>query len=214
MNLNKRAAAPAMATGATVIALLLAGCGGNDDEMGGMPGMGSSASPSQSSPSTSASAATVAGPHNEADVTFAKSMIPHHRQAVEMAKLAATRAQNAEVKALASKIQEAQGPEIETMSGWLTTWGEEVPAEGAMGDMAGMEGMSMEQMAALEKASGAAFDRMFLEMMTEHHNGAIAMAKAEQQGGQNPTAKALAAKIAVDQAAEVKTMATLAASLK
>ena len=70
-----------------------------------------------------------AASHNEADVTFAQEMIPHHQQAIEMADLAESRAESQEVKDLATDIEAAQGPEIETMTGWLESWGEDVPDE-------------------------------------------------------------------------------------
>ena len=70
-----------------------------------------------------------AGGHNEADVTFALDMIPHHQQAIEMADLAESRAESQEVKDLATDIEAAQGPEIETLTGWLESWGEDVPDE-------------------------------------------------------------------------------------
>ncbi len=67
-------------------------------------------------------------------------MIEHHRQAMEMAELAGTRAANAEVKALAEKIIAAQQPEIATMSGWLNAWGAVVPEPSMTGmDMGGMD---------------------------------------------------------------------------
>jgi uncharacterized protein (DUF305 family) len=64
------------------------------------------------------------GQHNQADVMFARMMIPHHEQAIEMAKLAPTRANSTDVKALAAQIQAAQQPEINEMKGWLSAWGE------------------------------------------------------------------------------------------
>jgi uncharacterized protein (DUF305 family) len=150
---------------------------------------------------------------NDADVTFAQGMIPHHRQAVEMAELAETRAQRPEVKQLAAQIKAAQDPEIQTMTGWLNEWGEDVPEDmeghGAMdsGDMPGM--MSSEDMDKLEAAKGAAFDAGFLEMMIEHHQGAIEMAKTEQKDGEYADAKQLAATIEKTQAAEIATMRRL-----
>ena len=84
----------------------------------------------RSSASVSVPVSTV--PFNATDVQFATDMIPHHRQAVDMAALADTHASSAEVKALAAKIRKAQEPEIATMSGWLTAWGEPVPTPGAM----------------------------------------------------------------------------------
>lgn len=171
----------ALAVTAGAAALVLAACGGN----GGGHDMGSMNS--DSSPSATASVKT--GDHNEQDVSFAKEMIQHHRQAVQMADLAADRASSQEVKDLATKIKGAQDPEIKTMSGWLTSWGEEVPA-----DMSGMEGhdmgdmssdmpgmMSSEDMDKLEKASGAEFDKMFLEMMVKHHEGAVEMADSRKR---------------------------------
>ena len=103
--------------------------------------------------------------HNEADTAFAQMMIVHHQGAIEMADLAAQQAQSADVQALAERISAAQGPEIETMSGWLSAWGEDpMPADS---DMAGMdhsgmdmEGRSQEEvMAELRGLSGADFDR-------------------------------------------------------
>lgn len=153
--------------------------------------------------------------HNDADVTFAQEMIPHHQQAVEMAALAESRAADPEVRELAAAIEAAQEPEIETMTGWLEAWDEEVPA-GSMdhGDrghgseaMPGM--MSAEEMADLEQPEGTEFDRLFLEMMVEHHSGALEMARTEQAEGEHPEALALAEKIEADQKAEIATMQQL-----
>jgi uncharacterized protein (DUF305 family) len=145
--------------------------------------------------------------HNEADVLFAQEMIPHHEQAVEMAKLAATRAQGAEVKQLAADIEAAQGPEIETMTGWLKGWGED-SSMGGMGhgdmEMPGM--MSTKDMNQLMGATGADFDQMFLTMMISHHQGAIQMAKDEQANGTDTNAIELAKKIESAQTAEITKM--------
>ena len=148
---------------------------------------------------------------NKADVSFAQDMIPHHRQATEMANMAESRTQNSDVRELASKIIEAQQPEVDLMSGWLKSWGEEVPEEmPGMDHSSGMPGMmSTEDMAALEKASGADFDQMFLTMMIEHHEGAIEMARTEEEEGTFKDAVELARQIQKDQAAEIRTMEAL-----
>ena len=158
------------------------------------------------------------GDFNDADVTFAQSMIPHHEQAVEMAKMAKMHASTPEVKNLADKIEAAQGPEIATMQGWLKDWGKD-ESDDSMGgmehgtddsgdmDMPGM--MSDDDMAALDTAAGREFDLMFLTMMIEHHNGAIEMAKTEQSKGKNTDAKALAKKIEADQTTEIAQMKKL-----
>lgn len=144
---------------------------------------------------------------NDADVRFATEMIPHHQQAVEMSSLAEKRAENPKVLDLASRIKGAQDPEIKQLSGMLESWGEDVPSgHGGHGtdEMAGM--MPEQEMTGLEVTSGAAFDRMFLEMMIRHHEGAIEMADTESAEGQNPEARELAKTIARVQQAEIAEM--------
>ena len=197
-SLVRRTAAVAAAGAA---ALVLAACGGNGDSSAGHDG--------HTSKSPSASASASQGQHNAADVAFAKGMIPHHRQAVEMADLAPSRAESAEVKKLAEDIKKAQDPEIKTLSGWLTSWGEEVPTEGAMDHSAhGADGgmMTPEEMDQLKNSSGKAFDTAFMEMMIKHHEGAVAMAKTEQADGAYAPAKKMAGAIITSQTAEITQM--------
>lgn len=153
-----------------------------------------------------------AGDHNDADVTFAQSMIPHHEQAVEMARLATDRAEDERVLDLASRIEAAQAPEIEEMQALLAEWGEDEAApsgDHGMGDAGEGGMMSAEDMASLEVASGAEFDGMFLEMMIEHHTGAIEMADTEISDGQDPDAIALAGTIKSAQEGEITEMEDL-----
>ncbi|MGW2045079.1 DUF305 domain-containing protein [Streptomyces sp. NPDC001858] len=156
-----------------------------------------------------------AGGHNEQDVSFAQGMIPHHRQALGMARLAAGRASSAEVEDLAARVEKAQDPEITTMSGWLTSWGEDVPATSGMnhsGDSGssgahGMPGMmDGSDMAELAKASGTDFDSLFLTLMVEHHEGAVDMAEAEKDKGEYGPATSLADDIVTAQSAEIAEM--------
>ncbi|GAA3259628.1 DUF305 domain-containing protein [Dactylosporangium siamense] len=204
--INLRRAAPA--TGALGLVLLAGACGAD----GGMDhgNMGGSTPTSAAAPKSGAT-------FNGTDVQFATDMIPHHRQALDMAKAAQAKASTPEVKALAGKIAKAQEPEITTMSGWLTAWGEPVPSPGGMnhGDMgAEMPGMMTDQeMQELSKATGTAFDKMFLRMMIKHHQGAVEMAKTEQAQGQDPAAKKLAGDIATSQTAEIAEMQGLLAKL-
>lgn len=178
------------------LAGLLAACG-DDDDMGGMDHGGD-----DSSETTEAAAPDA--DFNDADVEFVQGMIPHHEQAVVMADLADDRAESPEVTDLAERIKDAQDPEIDQMTGWLEEWGQEVP-EGT--DHGGMDGMmSDDDMASLEDASGAEFDEMFLTMMIEHHEGAIAMAETELEDGQNADAKELAQTIVDAQQAEIDEM--------
>ncbi|MER7111931.1 DUF305 domain-containing protein [Streptomyces sp. NPDC000229] len=197
--------AAAAAAAVTAAALALAACGTD----GGEP----SRHAGHDSPS-SASASVGQGGHNAADVAFAQGMIPHHRQAVDMADLAEGRASAKEVKRLAADIKKAQDPEIRTMSGWLTSWGEQVPGEDAAADHSGhgdgMAGMMTEQeMDQLEKSSGKAFDTAFLKLMIKHHQGAVAMAKTEQAKGSHQPAKDMADDIIASQSAEITEMEKL-----
>ncbi|MFI1412134.1 DUF305 domain-containing protein [Streptomyces sp. NPDC020707] len=198
----------AAVTVASAAALVLAACGG--DGTSGHDGHGAGSGSGSASASAS-SAAAASGKHNAADVTFAQGMIPHHRQAVEMAELAEGRARSAEVSELAAAIKKAQGPEIRTLSGWLTSWGEDVPAEGGMDhsahDMGSM--MTDEEMTGLENASGKAFDTAFLKLMIKHHEGAVTMARTEQADGASVAAVRLAGRIVTAQSTEIDRMNTL-----
>lgn len=162
---------------------------------------------------TACSGGSGADDHNDADVTFAQQMIPHHRQAVQMAALAASRAEDPRIIALAAQIADAQDPEIKTMSGWLKSWGAKVPADSGMADMGGMSTMpgmmTEQQMSDLTAATGQAFDAMFVQMMTAHHSGAVAMAEQQIKNGKNQAAKDLAASIVKTQTAEIKQMQNL-----
>ncbi|MGW8768772.1 DUF305 domain-containing protein [Streptomyces sp. NPDC055815] len=184
--------------------LLLTACGA-DDGMSGMDHGGTSATSSASS-SASAPAAPGAdsapGAFNDADVMFAQMMIPHHEQALEMAKLADGRAEDPEVKELVAAIEQAQDPEIQKMKAWLKGWGK--PESAGHGSGHGMAGMMSDQdMKDLAAAKGEAFDRKFAELMIAHHDGAVAMAKDEQKNGGNATAKKLADDVVRTQSAEV-----------
>ena len=185
--------------------LALTGCG-KDTDSGSMPGMEHG---DRASSQTSATAP--AGDFNDADATFATQMIPHHQQAVQMAALAERKATTSEVKKLATAIKAAQDPEIKTLSAWLTSWGKPVPTPAHGGhDMAGMPGMMTEdELSDLGKATGAMFDRMWTQLMIEHHKGAVTMAKTEQTSGKSAAALALAKKIETDQNREIATMQRL-----
>ncbi|PDP87313.1 DUF305 domain-containing protein [Glycomyces fuscus] len=192
MTVLKRVFMPA-ATVLTTIALLSA-CGGTEEEP--------TAPASESSEGETAE-------FNDADVTFARMMIPHHEQAVAMAELAQGRG-GEEVQALAEEIQAAQGPEIDQLNALLESWAQE-PAQGMEGmegmDHDGMTGMmSEEQMAELEAAEGEEFDTMFLQMMIEHHEGAVETAQTELDEGTNPEARELAQQVIDAQRAEIEQM--------
>lgn len=203
--MNRTLAATALALGAV---LTLAACGGDDT---------TSSSSTASSAAPSGSATPASGEHNNADVTFAQGMIPHHAQAIEMSDLLLAKdGVDPAVEELARDIKSAQAPEMEQMTGWLVGWDEDVPTDdgGSMGgmdhgsgDMPGM--MSEEDMTALEDASGEDASRLFLEQMIVHHRSAVGMAEMELEAGVNEDAKTLAKQIIESQTSEITTMTEL-----
>ncbi|MEJ5943831.1 DUF305 domain-containing protein [Pseudokineococcus basanitobsidens] len=191
-------------------ALALAGCG--DDGEAGTPTTPSPSTPVPSTPSASA-----------ADITFLQGMVPHHEQATEMAALVDGRTQDADVVALAEQIRAEQQPEVEEMTALLAAYGEPLPSAGATEDsMAGMGGMDhgdgatgmagmmgAEEMTSLESLSGTEFDRAWLSMMVEHHEGAIAMFQDVLDGSGDPRVRKVAEGIVTAQQAEIATMREL-----
>jgi uncharacterized protein (DUF305 family) len=150
----------------------------------------------------------------KADVMFVQEMIPHHQQAVEMADLALDPAHQASpgVKDLATRIKTAQAAEISDMNAWLEEWGAE-PVDGQMDDgnvdHDAMGMMSAADMTALADAKGAAFDRLWLEGMILHHDGALMMASHIDARGDDPRVQNLSAAIEKSQAAEIAEMKQL-----
>lgn len=181
-----------LAAAVTATAVTLAACGTSAPK-----------SAPASAPTPSSQAAST-GTHNQQDVMFAQMMIPHHHQAITMSDTELAKGQNKQVKQLATTIKNAQGPEIKRMQGWLTTWNAPATSGGHMNHGTGM--MSPEQMGQFNKASAKALDRMFLQMMIDHHQGAVAMARPEQQHGQNPQARQLADSIVTSQQAQIAQM--------
>ncbi|MET9951795.1 DUF305 domain-containing protein [Streptomyces sp. NPDC006339] len=188
--------------------LLLSACGSDDSadgmDHGATPSATSPRTPGDASADASAGTGTGTGAFNDADVTFAQMMIPHHEQALQMAKLADGRAEDPEIKKLVGEIEKAQDPEIQKMKSWLKTWGKpESPGHGGHGGH-GMAGMvSDTDMADLAAAKGKEFDRKFAELMIAHHEGAVQMAKTEQKDGKDAAAKKVADDVVRTQAAEI-----------
>jgi uncharacterized protein (DUF305 family) len=152
------------------------------------------------------------------DVRFMQDMIPHHHQALEMSWLVADRARSAELIDLAGRIESSQADEIEFMKGWLEQRGETAPdptAAHAMHmhhDMAGMA--SAEDMARLADSTGEDFDRLYLELMIEHHKGALTMVEdllAQAGSAYDPVLFEFTTDITTDQQAEIERMAAMLA---
>ena len=168
---------------AVSLAFVGAACGDNDDE------------PAVQQPRAE---------HNDADIAFAQGMIPHHEQAIEMSDLALKQSSSADLKGLADRIKAAQGPEIDQMRGWLQRWAQ--PSTGGHGGHTGGGMLTEGEISQLKSASGAAFDRLFLQGMIRHHDGAVTMAQEELDKGQFAEAKQLARRIIDTQRAEISEM--------
>lgn len=159
-------------------------------------------------------------PYSESDVAFLVQMIPHHAQALEMAQLAPGRAQDERVQGMASRIADVQQLEIDVYERWLADKGlapDGRPTGRAGGgggehghgdvDTTSMPGMASEaDLAALEAAQGAEFDRTWLRLMIAHHEGALDMAGERETTGTNVRVGELAADVVITQLDEIATM--------
>ena len=158
--------------------------------------------------------------HTAADVRFMQGMIGHHAQALEMTALLPSRTASEDVRKLAQRIEVSQADEIRMMQRWLEARGAPQPdphAHHASGAtlMPGM--LTREDMARLAEAKGPAFDRLFLEFMIRHHEGALTMVKdlfATPGAGQEPEMFAFASEVDADQRMEIERMGVMLAMLK
>lgn len=190
--------------GAAVLAVAaLTGCGGDLVSTG--PTTGAAGKTGASAPAASAAPSTPATPHNAADVAFASRMIPHNVQALAATQMVDQKATKPAVKSLASAMNKTQLPEIESLSQWLTNWGQPVPT-GMIASGQGAMGITEDDLSKLSKTSGAAFDKLWLNTMITHQQNAVMIAQAEVAQGQNPQAKALAQKILTDRQARLATL--------
>lgn len=145
------------------------------------------------------------GTYTDDELKFASMMIPHHSQAVTMSELALANSTNPEITSLATAIRDAQAPEIKQMQSWLDASNYSESHAHHM-EMSGM--LSDEELAELSIAKGSAFDRLFLEGMIAHHEGAIEMISMIKNST-NSEVKKLYADILTNQSAEFKTMKAL-----
>jgi uncharacterized protein (DUF305 family) len=165
-------------------------------------------------------------PYTEADIRFMSGMIHHHAQAIVMARWAPTHGASAEVQTLAGRIINAQTDDIRLMQTWLRDRNQPVPEPNPKGmpmDMGGMQhemlmpGMlTGEQMSRLDAARGADFDRLFLSLMIQHHQGAVAMVKdlfGSYGAGQDETVFKFASDVNVDQTTEIERMRKMLAAV-
>lgn len=156
---------------------------------------------------------------NAADVEYMTMMIPHHQQAKVMTDLVPGKTANEQIRAIAGRISVAQDGEIAMMNTWLADRGKPVPGEGHAGhggghDHALMPGMATEaQLADLRAASGPAFEKLFLDLMIAHHQGALTMAETQLGKGVEIKAQEMAQEVITGQSAEIERMKTMRGKL-
>ena len=162
--------------------------------------------------------------HTPADADFIRRMIGHHEQALLMTELVPERTTREDLHLLAERIAVSQESEIANMRRWLVERGEPVPPEGAHaahhgGDARGaaMPGMlTPAEMDRLRAASGGPFDRLFLELMIRHHEGALAMVSelfASSGAAQEAETFRIASDVDADQRSEIQRMRALLSTL-
>ena len=143
--------------------------------------------------------------YSEDELMFASMMIPHHSEAVTMSELALANTTNPEILSLATAIRDAQGPEITQMQSWLDASNYSESHAHHM-EMSGM--LTDEELAELSSANGSTFDRLFLQGMIAHHQGAIDMLSMIKNST-NSEVKKLSADIFTSQSAEIEAMKAL-----
>ncbi|WP_329289635.1 DUF305 domain-containing protein [Streptomyces pseudovenezuelae] len=207
-----RRAPYAAAALATLAALTLAGC-----DSGADPKSASATGPSVLAPGKPGEANRTLSAQdaqdqradddtpNSADVSYARMMIAHHAQALELTELAPQRAESVKLKALAERISAAQGPEIDAMRAWLKEYGQSEKSDAHT--HARMPGMATEaQLEKLRAAKGKAFDELFLTLMITHHEGAITMATDVKGQGNNIRIEEMADDVVAQQTSEINRM--------
>ena len=170
--------------------------------------------------SSTQTAAEPAPRHTAADIKFMQGMIHHHAQALDMTALLATRTKSEDMKKLALRIELSQQDEIKMMREWLAARGADVPGEHAHHApgaplMPGM--LTAKDLARLTAAAGVEFDRLFLQYMISHHEGALVMVKelfSTPGAGQEAEIFAFASDVDADQLIEIRRMNSMLKELQ
>ena len=183
---------------AAVVSLSIRGNSASSNSMNSSMGHGNHSSSSKNSAYTGA------------DVMFLQMMIPHHQQAIDISNLAMKSSTNKELIGLAKIIARDQAAEIIQMKAWLKDAGATEDMGHSMDGMGGM--LTDEELTALNAATGSTFDRLWLEGMTDHHDGAIHMVQMIEDA-ENAEVKAFGTKVIADQSAQIAQMKKMLASL-
>lgn len=219
MHYRRASRVSVVAAGLTALAVLgLVGCDSGADETRSAAGSGPSViapgEPGEANRTLSAEEAerqrVEDDSPNSADVSYARMMIQHHAQALEMTELAPDRAESSKIVKLAERIAAAQQPEIKAMQGWLKSHDKAERDDGHGHDHATMPGMATQaQLKQLRAADGKAFDQLFLTLMITHHQGAITMSTELKGQGNNIRMEEMADDVVAQQTSEIGRMRDL-----
>lgn len=177
----------------------------------GACGTAAEAPPSQAPAAVQAAVQAEDG-HNDTDVMYLQMMVAHHGQGLEMVRLAEKNAKRGEIRTLARAIEVTQRDEVKLMTGWLKQWSAPTTvdhAPSAHADHGGLPATGPEEIAALKKAKGPAFETAFLNLFIAHQHNAVEMAHLETKQGSNAEAKAFADRISASRADQIKQMLQL-----
>jgi uncharacterized protein (DUF305 family) len=130
---------------------------------------------------------------NQADVTFVRALLPHHRAGIALAGIGAERAARPELRTMAAAIVATQRDEVARMSEWLAAWKQAPPSEGAEPDLAGLEAVGQ-----------PGFDKSFLTRLIAQQEKAVQLAAAEESGGSNVNARSFATQVRLSREAQIE----------
>ena len=182
-----------LAAGLVATSLLLSACG----------------TAAESTPSHVTAAVQAEGSFNETDVMFLQMMAAHHKQGLEMVRLAKKSATRSEVRILAEAVDATQSDELELMLSWLKGWGEPTTvdhAPSAHADHGGLPATGPEEIAALHKVKKAEFETAFLNLFVAHQHNAVEMAALEAEKGVNAETKAFAERVRLSRTDQIQQM--------
>ncbi|ANN16342.1 DUF305 domain-containing protein [Amycolatopsis orientalis] len=176
---------------AVALAAVLAGCSDEAPQSQTAP------------PGSSPLAQQAAVPFNDADVAFARQALAHHQQGMDLASLAETRTENAELKALAKRVIDTHEPEIARLSALIESWAQPAPDDPNLEHVQRDGYLSPGDLAQLAGLSGKDFDRQFVARLIRQREAGVRIADAETQHGRNPDARDLAATTSRSQQQEI-----------
>jgi uncharacterized protein (DUF305 family) len=170
-----------------------------------------SSAPARTKAASAASSAP-AGAYNDQDVLFLQMMVTHHEQGLEMAGLAADRAEREQVRTLAAAVKATEAEELKLIRSWLGTWSKPATSEAAARTHlhhGAAPATGAKEINALRKAKGSGFEPAFLNLFIGHQGSAVEMARTEQSKGASPDAKAFAGRVVESRTAEIRQMLRL-----